>query len=267
MRRTVFLIMMVVALSMVTIATAANRYNRPESVIKIPGEHAILIANVGTGTITRLSLFDNKTSVWAKGLNGPKGMAILDGKLYVADETEIKCLDLSNGKILKNIPVSASKFLNDACTDGKCIYVTDMETNKLLKFDPVANEISEFVIDGLESPNGICFDKENNRLLLNSFRSNSPIQAIDLDDGSVSTLLETEKSKLDGIALTSDGNILFSSWETGALYLYKTTKQKFKVLKNGYSGPADFWLDEEAGKIFLPVMMEDRIDIIGFSVE
>src|SRR5207245_3931772 len=42
---------------------------------------------------------------WTNGLNAPKGMALLNGKLYVADVDELVEINQNDGKIAKRYPV------------------------------------------------------------------------------------------------------------------------------------------------------------------
>src|SRR5690606_13788414 len=63
---------------------------------------------------------------WVEGnLHAPKGMALLNGKLYVTDIDAIKVIDVTTAAIEKTIPVENAVFLNDMATDGKQLYFSD----------------------------------------------------------------------------------------------------------------------------------------------
>src|SRR3984885_8774567 len=66
----------------------------------------------GRGKIAKVAL-DGKIidAEWIVGLDGPKGMGIWHGKLYVADITQIAVIDIKNGKIGHRIPVPGSTGL------------------------------------------------------------------------------------------------------------------------------------------------------------
>src|SRR5439155_18120539 len=87
----------------------------------------------GNGFISVLSPDGQVTNAkWIAGgtnkvkLDAPKGMAIAQGVLYVADLTNVRKFDLKTGAPKGDIPIAGSTFLNDmtAAADGK-VYVSD----------------------------------------------------------------------------------------------------------------------------------------------
>ncbi len=77
-----------------------------------------------------------KTDKWVTGLDAPKGMAVVGGKLYTADIDKLVEIDIAAGKISNSYPVKDAKLLNDvtAGPDGK-IYVSDTFTNSVWMLD------------------------------------------------------------------------------------------------------------------------------------
>jgi sugar lactone lactonase YvrE len=82
----------------------------------------------------------DKITVFAKGLNNPKGIAFVGGFLVASDETMVRKID-KKGKVTvlveaKDFPKEVT-FLNDVARsrDGKSVYVTDMSHPKWM-FDP-----------------------------------------------------------------------------------------------------------------------------------
>ena len=74
---------------------------------------------------------------WLEGsagmpIHAPKGMCILDGKLYFNDNTQLKRCSLDAPGKVEVIPLPGAKKLNDLATDGKSIWATDTETGKVL---------------------------------------------------------------------------------------------------------------------------------------
>ncbi len=47
---------------------------------------------------------------WVTGLNAPKGMALVKNTLWVADVDQMVAIDITEGKILKSIPVEGAGF-------------------------------------------------------------------------------------------------------------------------------------------------------------
>src|SRR5688572_19794867 len=55
---------------------------------------------------------------WFTGLNAPKGMAIHENRLYVADITEVVVIDIKKRALIKKIPVPGAVFLNDVTANS-----------------------------------------------------------------------------------------------------------------------------------------------------
>jgi sugar lactone lactonase YvrE len=99
----------------------------PESVI-FDGERDVLyVANIGSreawaddgdGSIGKVALDGTVIEAeWVKGLDGPKGMGIWKGQLYVADNHKVVVIDIETGVIAKTIPIEISQKLNDVTID------------------------------------------------------------------------------------------------------------------------------------------------------
>src|SRR5690606_27048115 len=95
---------------------------------------------------------------WVEGnLHAPKGMAILDGKLYVTDIDEVKVIEIASASIEKTIPVEGAVFLNDVATDGQQVYFSDTRAGTIyaMASDGSYRIISENAgVNGLECHNG-----------------------------------------------------------------------------------------------------------------
>ena len=69
---------------------------------------------------------------WATGLDAPKGMAIVGGKLYAADVGQLVEIDTATGAVVNRYPAPESVLLNDviAAPDGR-IFVSDTFGNSI----------------------------------------------------------------------------------------------------------------------------------------
>ncbi|PWJ90532.1 hypothetical protein C8D77_105428, partial [Mesorhizobium loti] len=154
----------------------ATGLEQPESALFDAANNRIIVSNIsgnpgdadGNGYLSVLSL-DGKTVTrhWTDGMDAPKGMAISGGKLYVADITKVRIVDLASGKLVASIAVPNAVFLNDMTSDqsGK-VYVTDMLADTIYRIDGDRPEL--FVKDAiLASPNGVFAD--GNRLIVASW--------------------------------------------------------------------------------------------------
>lgn len=91
----------------------------------------------GKGGIAKLDIDGKKyKSDWFVGMHAPKGMAIVDDKMYVADMNQVYVIDIKKGKIDKKITWDSAKGLNDVTADDKgIVYVSDSRTGKIWRID------------------------------------------------------------------------------------------------------------------------------------
>src|SRR5882757_1336330 len=154
----------------------ASGFQQPESALFDAANNRIIVSNIvgnpgdadGNGYLSVLST-DGKTVTqhWTDGMDAPKGMAISAGKLYVADITKVRVVDLASGKLVASIVVPNAVFLNDMTSDrtGK-VYVTDMLADTIYRIDGDKPEL--FARDPmLASPNGVFADGD--RLIVASW--------------------------------------------------------------------------------------------------
>ena len=176
----------------------------------------------GNGFISKLSL-DGKIEKlnWVEGLNGPKGMDIYEGVIYVTDIDELVLISMNDAKIIKKYKVEGSVFLNDVSItkDGK-VFISDSKANKI--FCLANGQIKVWLeSDKLEKINGML--AERNDLLVCSRR----IMAIDYQASKIDTILEATGG-IDGLERISGDQFLYSNWD-GRIYLTKG-KQLIKLL-------------------------------------
>ncbi len=115
------------------------------------GKGFISILNAD-GSIDQLKWLDSKTD---QPINGPKGMCILGGKLYFADNTRLKRCDLGTGANPEQVKLPGEK-LNDLASDGDSVWVSDTGASKLFKVDPAGGFVE---VKSPEAVNGVtCKD-------------------------------------------------------------------------------------------------------------
>ena len=249
----------------------ASGFEQPESALFDAANKRIIVSNIvgnpgkadGNGYLSVLSL-DGKivTQHWTDGMDAPKGMAISGGKLYVADITKVRVVDLASGKLDSSIDVPKAVFLNDMTADasGK-VYVTDMLADTIYRVDGDRPEL--FVKDAvLASPNGIFAD--GNRLIVASwgkginpdFSTAEPggLLSVDLATKAVTPLPGAQKfADLDGVIAIGD-SIYATAYMTGTLYRYHEGGAP-EVIATFKPGSADIGTDGKS-TIYVPLMNE-----------
>ncbi len=257
----------------------ASGFQQPESALFDVANNRIIVSNIvgnpgeadGNGYLSLLSP-DGKTITqhWTDGMDAPKGSAISGGKLYVADITKVRIVDLASGKLVSTIDVPGAVFLNDVTSDasGK-VYVTDMLADAIYGID--GDRADLFVRDAkLAAPNGIF--AQGGRLIVASwgkgikpdFSTAEPggLLSVDLASKAITPLPGAQNfADLDGVVAIGD-SIYATAYMTGTLYRYRVggTPEAIAQFK---PGSADIGTDGE--RIFVPLMNEGEIAALNFD--
>ncbi|MBA1142852.1 SMP-30/gluconolactonase/LRE family protein [Mesorhizobium neociceri] len=257
----------------------ASGFQQPESALFDAANNRIIVSNIvgnpgeadGNGYLSVLSL-DGKivTQHWTDRMDAPKGSAISGGKLYVADITKVRVVDLASGKLVSTIDVPGAVFLNDVTSDssGK-VYVTDMLADAIYRIDGDKPEL--FVKDAmLAAPNGVFAD--GGRLIVASwgkgikpdFSTAEPggLLSVDLASKAVTPLPGAQNfADLDGVVAIGD-SIYTTAYMTGTLYRYKGGGVP-EVVAQFKPGSADIGTDGR--RIFVPLMNEGEIAVLSLD--
>ena len=194
----------------------------PEAVLYNPAETLLYVANVnenpwemdGNGFISTMNLEGKIQELkWVDGLNGPKGMGILNGKLYVADINAVVEIDIAEATIVNRYELEGKPTLNDITVhDGK-LFVSGSDSNKIFELKDV--KLSVIHEGDLGRPNGLF--AEADRLLM--LTSNSS-ELVSINPQTMeSKVLVDSLGHGDGIVPVGNGDYLASSWKGEVFYI------------------------------------------------
>jgi hypothetical protein len=286
-----------VALSCVNVGAVANAasvivdktiagFSSPESVVVVGGD--VFVSNLGVkleptvkdgdGFISRLDRQGNiKTQKWADKLDGPKGMIVVDGVLYVADIDRVLGFRVRDGKQVFALDMAAagSVFLNGfARYDNRRLLLSATDISKVFVIDLPKKSFGELAFDTPpKGPNGM--KKAGSRLMVVEWGTDSQ------PNGNIKTYrLESEQARLqaklekaydltpsgyfDGIVDLGANRWLISNWvkfePAGVLQILdtRTSKVTAVAMKAPIAGPADMFLDDQQ-KLWVPGMMEGKV--------
>lgn len=190
----------------------------------------------GDGSIYKLSL-DGKLieQHFNKGiLNAPKGTAIVNGVLYVADIDRVVGVDIRTGEQVKEIDLAAfgTSFLNDVTVkDETTLFVGSIDVSKIFVIT-LSNPASIEVLDvpEIKSPNGLYYNKPTNQLFFVELVRNDLLQGRigvidwDKDNHPRMTYLSDQKGNFDGLQMIDQNTLLVSDW-------YNFKEQKCRLIK------------------------------------
>jgi len=257
-------------------------FSSPESVAAVGGD--VFVSNLGVkleptakdgdGFISRLDRQGNiKMLRWADKLDGPKGLIVVDGILYVADIDRVLGFRVRDGKQVFALDLAAtgSVFLNGfARYDNRRLLLSATDIGKVFVIDLPKKSFSEMQFDTPpKGPNGM--KKAGSRLMVVEWGTDSQ------PNGNIKTYrLEGLQAKLektydltppgyfDGIVDLGANRWLISNWvkfePAGLLQVLDTRTGKVTVAneKMPIAGPADMFLDDQ-GKLWVPGMMEGKV--------
>jgi gluconolactonase len=253
----------------------------PESVVQAKNGRIFVseIGEFGKDGDGQISEIDSagKASIFASGLNDPKGLAIIGDNLYVADKTKIIKIGLNDAKTSVFVAATAfpspPQFLNDLEADLQGnLYVSDsgdiMGTGKggaLYKID-VTGQV-KLLIDGKQdarvmAPNGLLADDTGDVLIFVDFTSGI------LYTLNQKTLVLTDIAEGfgggDGIVHHSNGTMYVSDWKTGKVFSL-STKGDTKVFKEGYQSAADIAITKDEAYLMVPDMKAGVLDFVPIN--
>ena len=241
----------------------------PESVVQ-DAKGDIYVSEIGEfnkdgdGKITRISI-DGKLSIFASGMDDPKGLTFIGKSLYVTDKNRVLKVEL-NGKwtvfgstmAFPQTPV----FLNDITSDDAGnLYVSDsgnlksggaiykIAQNK--KITLVLNEDTQEIL----APNGLWIIKND---LYEVDFSSGILYKINLKNKSISKIAEGFGGG-DGL-IKSGNNFFVSDWKNGKIF--KVQGGKVSLFKDGFSAAADIALTYDKKSIMTPDMKAGSITFV-----
>lgn len=254
--------------------------NLPESFIYDPTSDSFFISNLGPsdgpsgkdndGYITRLSGdFKKRIDGWIAGgdeisLNAPKGLAVYNGVLFVADIDRLLGFSIKTGKQVLDVKLKnmGAVFLNDVTADDTGnIYVTCTGSGKVFRYSTVKNSSDIWITTGkIATPNGIVFLPKEKSFLILSYADGIIFKF----DKAGERLSETATgfTSLDGVDYDLKGNIYFSSYTRGKIWVMVKGVSAARIVYEVNSSPADISVDRKHGYLLVPIMMDNKAVVL-----
>ena len=243
-------------------------FDVPESVLYDAEKDVLFVSNVagkpteknGRGFISMIKTTGEIINVkWITDLNAPKGMAILDHKLYVTDIDRLVIIDIEEGKIVKLIDLPEARFLNDMVFDDKGnLYISDMPANVIYRYSK--GDISQWLTATilLSNPNGMAFEKG---LVL--IGTSNGILSANPDTKKVDLLVENSGG-IDGLIPLGNSRYIVSDW-SGKIQIISPNK-KPRILSNTTAqkiNAADLGFIPGTRTILIPTFFDNRVTAIS----
>ncbi len=254
--------------------------NEPESVIYDEMTNAIYISNINgdpleldkNGYISKISvdgqILEKK---WVTGLDAPKGMAIYDNNLFIADVNKIWKISILDKKKEKFL-INDAGFLNDlvAQKDGS-LYASDMFKNRIYKLKDEKLSIWK-QSKLLDSPNGLLIEGDNLIIacwgkIKEGFKTEvkGKLIKVNLKSREIKKFFSTRPiGNLDGIVFNKDNGYLSTDWVQGKLF---SINQKGIVTNSRKinKGSADLEILMHKNLILIPMMKNNNLTAFQYN--
>ena len=218
----------------------------------------------GDGKITRISI-DGKLSIFASGMDDPKGITFIGKSLYVTDKNRVlkvepdgKWTVFGSTMAFPQTPV----FLNDITSDDAGnLYVSDSGNLKSggAIYKIAQNKKITLVLDEntpeILAPNGLWIIKND---LYEVDFSSGILYKINLKNKSISKIAEGFGGG-DGL-IRSGNNFFVSDWKNGKIF--KVQGSKVSLYKDGFTAAADIALTYDNKSIMTPDMKAGSITFV-----
>lgn len=291
MQKKSLLSILILASVVVGCANSASTFNTPmqkvtglktpESVVQAK-DGSIFVSEIGEfgkdgdGKITLIDK-TGKTSTFARGLDDPKGLAVIAGNLYVADKNKVlkitpegKSSVFASAEAFSSALHGSPYFLNDLEADPQGnLYVSDSGDifgtglgGAIFKINPqgaVSLVVSAMQEPRLKAPNGLLADDTGNVLVAVDFASGI-LYSIYIAAHKVTDIAEGFGGG-DGVVHHSSGTMYVSDWKSGKVFSVNT-KGDVTLLKGGYQAAADIAITKDEKYLMVPDMKAGELDFI-----
>lgn len=223
----------------------------------------------GDGQISKIDA-QGIVTVFATGMDDPKGLAMIGDKLYVADKVRVLEVNKDGTWQVYGAQMafpSTPVFLNDLVADklGN-LYVSDSGNLKSggQIFKITKNGNVSIIVDSKNpdvlAPNGLVVE-DSNHLLEIDFESGI-LYRVNIATGATTKLAEGFGGG-DGLVKTKSGKVMISDWKNGKVY--QVVKGKAKLIKDGYQASADIALSNDGKTLMVPDMKSGELDFISIK--
>lgn len=229
-------------------------YNETYDVVFVACMGEVRDTKNGDGYLAQINLKGEIVNPnWVSGLNDPKGMAIWEGKLYVADMDELVIIDIATASVDKKFLIAEAKFLNDVtvCKNGM-VFVSDMRDQRIYAYHN--DEFKSWLHSpNLDYVNGLW--AEGGKL----YAGNSSVWEIDIKTKEMKALFDGTGG-IDGLETIGNGNFIFSNWG-GKIYVSDNGKViKLLDVSEDQRNTADIDFVPKTKMVLVPTFFQNTVD-------
>jgi len=245
-----------------------DNLSTPESVVYDSLNDLLYVSNINgdpadkdrNGYISKINLKGEIVEKkWIATLDAPKGMAISENYLYVADINQLVMIDINLGKIVARFNIKDSEFLNDVTSDKNGnIYITDSSSSPGIIYKFLGGKITKWLVNkNLKRPNGIAF--YNDEIFVGSF-ANGMLYKINPKTNETNEMGKFINA-IDGLTFANGDKFFLSNW-FGKIVMVKDFSNYYELTYNFPTkiNSADIlYLDYYGGILLIPTFFADKL--------
>jgi hypothetical protein len=210
-------------------------------------------------------------------LHAPKGMAVVEHVLYVADLDTLRGFDTTTGKPVLTLTLRSpatlrelqQTSLSDVTFDGKSIlYCSDRKANTIYRVDPTTQTFSVLVTDNaLAGPSGLVVHPKSGQIIAVSWDKGKIFEVS--PEGVVTELFSngffsSRFQNLRGVDFDRWGNMYVSDFTTGKVWRMSWDK-RFQVIAEFLPSPGDLSIDRANNLILVPFELAHAAEMNGLE--
>ncbi len=249
---------------------AQNLLNGPEGLTWDSAHQRYLTANYSDNNVIAID-FQGNQSVFVQGTNQPLGVLAYDGVLYVTGNNPptLYAFDLETAENLFSVGIDNCLALAELCTDEiGFLYIAD-QGGKVHRFNLDTQESEIWLESGLPgSPQGVVFDRENQRVVVAGYGSSSPIKAYSIEDQTATTLISSTPGQFIQMNMTANGKIYLCSWNGNRVFWFQPgVVDELQVLSQAVTRPSGIYANVSTNMIAVMSFESSQIYYFPLSFE
>ena len=216
-------LLLVICLAIPLSAQAQNLLDEPQKIV-VDAEHdRLLVSNFGNGAIVQIDN-ENNQSYFIENAGFVDGLEIVGNTIYgVGHSRKLYAYNLDTREQVLDFHFSGldSNYLSSVTSDSAGhLFISCPALHTIYKFRISDNSYGVFAQgNGLNRPNGILLEIENNRIVvIDDSPDASIIHAISLSDATVTTLATTSFDRPDGVVRDAFGAYYIGGYYLPGLY-------------------------------------------------
>ncbi len=210
-------------LTTVFFSNAQNLLEEPQKIVIDKSRNRFIVSNFqGAGDLIQIDSLGNQ-SIFVENAGMIDGMEIVGDTVYGSGpwpSGKVRGYSLETGDMVMDLALNGVQHLSSFISDENGIlYTSERFGDRIFKVNPKTQEYWVFAQGGgLDEPNGLLLEPENNRMLVCLDQIPPKILSVSLIDSSITIITTLDINGSDGIAKGPEGNYYITGYYLPGMY-------------------------------------------------